>query len=286
MKDYKVARNSTDAIKSREEKTAQQAIQSAQNSIAEVENALKTKREEQKNEPKTENGNLKTQYLTEEKTNKQYLLIGPENLDENTEYPVMVFIPGEAQRGGGESGLYQYTTPAGVMKNWNLENFNGYVIIPTQTSNMKNWYNDSATATVKNILDDLNSKQKTGKTVIVGASSGAPGAGYMASKLGNDYFDEVVCIAGYPYGNIKTDMPISYYFGSEDSRRNNIITHVNSSNLKGDMFKIKGAGHDDIVKALLTADTDNDRKSDFLQKLFGKNNIKNRYLYTILQKIY
>ncbi|MBR6163957.1 hypothetical protein IKQ26_08740 [bacterium] len=241
------------------------STENTQNDATEAKDDTNAQGTEQNRNTQTQNTNIKTEFLTDEKTGMSYLLMSPENPDPNTEYPVMVFMSGEAQHGAGEKGLYADTTPVGAMKDWNLENFNGYVIIPYQKAGLKNWYNDYAANVVKSILDNLNDNQKTGKTVIVGASSGAPGAGYIANKLGTEYFDETVCIAEVIYGKKTPDMPVSYYVGTEDGKIRDMRNKIGE-----DLNIVEGATHGSVVKDLFNTDLNNDGKSDFLQDLFGE----------------
>ncbi len=211
------------------------------------------------------NVEISIDYIRDKDLKLPYVYIGPKEQDENTEYPLMVFLHGGAQHGKDEESMYEIHTPAGFINNLGLDTFNGYIICPHLSDEYKDWRTKDAAEAVQEIIDKFKSEHNTGKTVLVGASMGAGGASYIARKLGPEYFDEVVYISGCD-GNAE-DVKMTFLAYAAENENYQLYKDYFGWNLK----IINNATHETIVKELFSQDKDKNNCSDFLKKLFGED---------------
>ena len=207
---------------------------------------------------------LSTQYITDE-SGMSYMLIGPKDADPNEELPVLMYLHGMGEVGKGEQGLYSEHGPGGIVLDWDMQNFNGYILCPQLQSG--NWNNATAEAQLRSIMDNFTETHNTGKAVIMGASLGGSGATYMANHMGAEYFDEAVILSGYSGGVNDIQIPVTGYVASQDDQKS---INIMKSQFGDNLISLE-ATHGTLPKALFTMDLDGDGCSDFLQRLFAKN---------------
>ena len=128
-------------------------------------------------------------------------------LQPNEELPVLVYLHGLGEVGKGEQGMYSAHGPGGIVPDWDLANFNGYIICPQLSSG--NWSNANAENNLRQLMDSFQETHNTGKSVIMGASLGGSGATYMANHMGSEYVDEAVILSGYSGGVNDIQIPVT-----------------------------------------------------------------------------
>ena len=295
MDDYNEAKNEYDTTKEKLVSDARSEVEKARSRVEEINTHIQTantKELEKEFKPGLTVEDLfdPSIKLTKTVINKggmPYLLIAPEGVGPNEELPVLVYLHGSGERGNDPSILANNSfCPGGIMNNWGLNNFRGYIICP-QTSE-RNWKSDTNAAAIDRILTDFCSTHNVnkGKIALAGASLGGDGAVYLAGRMGTrdvnevgkngKWFTKVAAMSafGSPISPSEVSIPLIGYLGTSD--KDGAITYMsqtfNTENANGEMIRLikaTGAEHGQVPRVLFSSDkNDNDHCSDLLEWLF------------------
>lgn len=127
-----------------------------------------------------------------------YALYTPSSASDGSPVPVIIFLHGKGEFGGGEHNFMNTGMPL-VMNRWELEGFRAYVICPhmTGTWNTGYWSQPDTANQIRDLLDKFITEHSvnTEKIYLMGFSSGGVGALYMALEM-PDYFSKLVILSG------------------------------------------------------------------------------------------
>ena len=213
------------------------------------------------------NAKLNMQFVKNDGMN--YMVIAPDNVDPNEELPVLVFLHGSGEVGGGEGTMKKNFCPGGFMPNWNLNNFRGYIICPVLNSG--SWNNSKAEQNLRNVINNFSSTHKVNKDkiAITGASLGGAGTVYMAKHM-EDVFCRAAALSAYSSGVKPSDVsiPLIGIYGKSDHKGSiNYMTGKNG--FSSDVLTVVSGGHCDVPKNAFSMDNDGDNCSDLIQWLFA-----------------
>ena len=214
--------------------------------------------------------------LVAEKVNKDgtmpYILIGPENADPNEELPVLVYMHGLGEVGASQDQLLK-VGPSAIIPNWNLENFNGYILCPQLTGQYTaggNWNNPRAETYLRDMLADFEKDHAIDKNniAVAGHSLGGMGALYMAKHM-EDVFTKAAVISGYNVGINTADIniPIIGYVGTGEA--SGPMNQLFKNSLGEEYLVRVDANHGGAPQKVLERDTDGNGRSDFIEWLFN-----------------
>ncbi|MBE7705509.1 MAG: hypothetical protein E7Z90_06870, partial [Cyanobacteria bacterium SIG29] len=208
----------------------------------------------------------------------KYHLYAPEGVDPNAELPVLVYLHGSGEVGNyinrfngvSEQNPYGTVGPGKIMSEWNLSNFNGYIICPQLPSG--NWQSANVEKELRNILTEFSSEHKVNsdKIAIAGHSLGGMGTEYMAIHMG-DVFSKAAVLSGYNIGGTKSEIPIRGYTASRgdgDAYTYTVGKFVEKYG-KENSFVVESAGHGPLPGDALRLDSDGNGKSDLIEWLFS-----------------
>ncbi len=278
LTDFQKAKTDATNVKNTELSVAKSNLQTQQKTLQDINSYLNVKKAQQiKKENKISTGELfdpdskyTTQYIYDG-SNMPYLLIAPEGADPNEELPVLVYMHGAGEVGAGERAMLS-VGPGKFMPNWDLENFNGYVICPVLTGkyNAGNWNNKKAEGYIRDILTDFESTHAVDKDkmAVAGHSLGGMGALYMAKNM-EDVFSSAAVLSGYDVG-IKTsdiNIPIIGYVGTSEAQ--GPMNQLFKNTLGEEYLVHVQANHGGVPGQVLTRDSDGNGRSDFFEFLFG-----------------
>ena len=294
MDEYNKAKSEYDDAKQKLITDAREELAKAQNKVQEIGQHIKTAESKELEKEFSPAMTIEDLFgadvkLTKTVINKggmPYLLIAPEGVGPNEELPVLVYLHGSGERGNDPSILANNSfCPGGIMNNWGLNNFRGYIICP-QTSE-RNWKSDTNAAAIDKILTDFCSTHKVNKSKIAlsGASLGGDGAVYLAGRMGTrdvnevgkngKWFSKAVAMSafGSPISPSEVPIPLAGFSGGDDKKES--ITYMNNY-FKGtnkyedpiQLVRLPGASHNAVPRASFGRDKDGDHCSDLLEWLF------------------
>ena len=215
----------------------------------------------------------------------QYGLIAPKNVDPNEELPVIVFMGGIGEYKNGALGSVgsvdtngdgivdatKYNAVGTVVSQWDLEDFNGYIIIPTlNDTDIPSWTCDEAKTYLKGVISSFQENGhsiNSDKIFIGGHSVGGKGALYMAQHA-DDIFSKAFVMSGYSdyyaYDINEISIPMIGYNGKADSDYMNTTFQdkVGAENLV-----IVDTDHGAVPVNAFRRDADGDGKSDLIEWL-------------------
>ena len=272
------AKTNVESVKTKQLETAKDFVSQFDAELKKIDSAINTKNAKQiekDNHVSTSKlfdgkSNLVAQKVNEDGT-IPYILIGPENADPNEELPVLVYMHGSGEVGSSQDALLN-VGPGGIMPNWNLEDFNGYILCPQLTGsyNAGSWNNEKAEGYLRDMLADFEKDHAIDKNniAVAGHSLGGMGAIYMAKHM-DDIFTKAAVISGYDVGIDTSDIniPIIGYVGTGES--NGPMNQLFRDKL-GEEYLVKvDANHGGAPKKVFERDTDGNGRSDFIEWLFN-----------------
>lgn len=272
------AKTNVESVKTKQLETAKDFVSQFDAELKKIDSAINTKNAKQiekDNHVSTSKlfdgkSNLVAQKVNEDGT-IPYILIGPENADPNEELPVLVYMHGAGEVGSSQDVLLN-VGPGGIMPNWNLEDFNGYILCPQLTGsyNAGSWNNEKAEGYLRDMLADFEKDHAIDKNniAVAGHSLGGMGAIYMAKHM-DDIFTKAAVISGYDVGIDTSDIniPIIGYVGTSES--NGPMNQLFRDKL-GEEYLVKvDANHGGAPKKVFERDTDGNGRSDFIEWLFN-----------------
>ena len=210
------------------------------------------------------------QYVDNEET-LPYMLFYPQSKIE-TKKPLIIWLHGYCERNVDERTFLANGLPA-VMNNWSSEGFDAYVLCPQLLSGQ--WHFSNAKEQLLTLLNWFIPTYNidTENIVIVGHSSGAQGALYMAHEM-PEYFSKLVVLSGY-YPNIEISeisIPTIGYVGLVPyGEYEHIAQYMNSSFLsvfgKENMFYVQ-TWHANVPYVVFNEDKDQNNRSDIIEWMF------------------
>ena len=216
------------------------------------------------------NSKMVSTFVDNKGNGMSYMLIGPENVDPDAELPVIVYLHGSGEVGGGKSSLEKYNQPGGIIPSWNLDSFNGYIICPILSGNHNagTWANKTAEGYIRELVSDFSSTHKVDKESIYigGHSLGGMGAFYMADNA-DDIFSKAFVLSGYNHGSYNIDnisMPIIGYNGVSDSE---FMSNQFAKQFGADNLVNVNAAHGAVPVNAFQRDADGNGRSDLLEWL-------------------
>lgn len=271
------AKSGVEKVKNAQLKSAEKTLDSLQTDYEKIteafnaKNATQIKKDNHVSTSKLfdSESNLVAQKINEDGT-IPYILIGPENADPNEELPVLVYLHGAGEVGSSQDALLN-VGPGAIIPNWDLEDFNGYILCPQLTGiyNIGSWNNSAAEIHLRNLLDNFQKTHAvdTDNIAIAGHSLGGMGALYMAKNM-DDVFSKAAVLSGYDVG-ISTsdiDIPIVGYVGSNEAM--NPMTNLFTNTLGEDSLITVEANHGGVPTQVFNRDTDGNGRSDLIEWLF------------------
>ena len=211
-------------------------------------------------------------------TKMPYGIYAPENLDDSSKVPVMVFLHGKGMIGANETRAARGYIEQNF-KDYELNAFNGLIVCPQSTD----YWNGKA-ADIDEILNDVASKYNIDPDNIVIAGHSAGGTGVI-NTLDSDVFKDGVgfefrsgvCFAGYPRWTVDQnpgteeekmlDLAAPVYVYADDatikSEFDEKVTNV------AEWIDRKGTAHGKLAYLGFREDFDGNGRADILEKLFG-----------------
>lgn len=274
------AKANVEKVKNTQLKSAETNLDSLKGELEKINKAYNTKNEAQikkDNHVSTSKlfdgeSNLVAQKINEDGT-IPYILIGPENADPNEELPVLVYLHGAGEVGSSQDALLN-VGPGAIIPNWDLEDFNGYILCPQLTGiyNIGSWNNSAAEIHLRNLLNNFQETHAvdTDNIAIAGHSLGGMGALYMAKNM-EDVFSKAAVLSGYDVGINTSDIniPIVGYVGSNESTYP--MTNLFTNTLGEDSLITVDANHGGVPAQVFNRDTDGNGRSDLIEWLFDSD---------------
>lgn len=205
-------------------------------------------------------------------TKMPYGIIAPDDVDENEELPVLIYMHGSDE--GTSESLLKSRTYDDYVNQAGLEGFRGYIICPANSSGT---WQGKASSLVE-ILDDFSQSHAIDmdKIAISGYSLGGCGLPSIVTSNefngGSEYkFCRAAIIAGFNSKQAGNDLGIetAVYVGEGDSdsinsMNKNLIKQISEENY----HILKGYDHYQADKRAFTIDEDGNDRADMLEWLF------------------
>ena len=226
----------------------------------------------------------------------QYGLIAPKDIDPNEELPLIVYLPGGGEYKGGsfatvgtydrnrngkieKNDRYEYKDNAigSIVSDWDLQDFNGYIIIPTlNDSYIPNWFNENAEKYVRGVVQSFQEDHNVNSDMIFvgGNSLGGQGALYMAEHV-DDVFSKAFVMSAYAdevgrYDVNNIDIPTIGYVGKSYDFKTSDSGYMDSqfASKFGDENLVKiNRAHGKVPINAFRRDADANGKSDLIEWL-------------------
>ena len=205
-----------------------------------------------------------------------YVLIKPSEIDENVELPVIIWLHGANSQSDGEE-TFVNKSPATILSNWNLTNFNAYIICPQMKGNYyaNHWCSEYVEKNIADMLDKFTAEHLVDreKIIVAGASLGGQGSIYAAVNM-TEYFRKAVVLCGYPSLAKCSDIsiPVIGYVGTvakgEDPNSVKFMKNTFASQVGEEKLIIVESSHNELPKKVFEIDEDNNGKSDVVEWMF------------------
>ena len=199
-----------------------------------------------------------------------YALYTPSTASTSGDIPLIVWLHGATDESTNQAKIETRGLPRAIAE-WDLLNFNAYVVAPQITSGWHvAWYNSSGKNAVDSVVAYLieNYNIDTNKIIIAGHSNGGIGALYMAVNDNNNYYAAVVSISGGRPANLSSlKIPVHGYTGEKDYTSNYNFTMHTLGNLFGseNVFNIIGSDHAQVSWTAFELDEDGNNRSDAIE---------------------
>ena len=234
---------------------------------------------EDKNEKSIFDKNITYSYEYVYKSNGvSYALYTPSTVKNSEKIPLIIWLHGSGSRGIPKKN-FKKTGLIGIIRDWNLENFNAYILSPhISKETTSSWGSRNIKEKVYVILEEILNTKKidTNKIILSGHSMGGIGV-YDLANGKSDLFSAFVVMSGY---NTKTDLtqynkiPIKGYVGlPETGEDNSSYKHMINSFVKNfgqENLTIFETTHGKIPKTAFTQDLNNDNRSDLIEWMLNQ----------------
>ena len=215
----------------------------------------------------------------------RYMLVEPKNTDNNEQLPLIVYLPGTGEYKSGALGTVgcvdknndgsisddevKHNALGTILKNWNLKDFNGYVIAPSlECVDSKGWATPVAEEYVRGIVSSFSESHNVDKdkVFIGGHSIGGIGTMYMATRA-SDVFSKAFVLSGFAHSSYDIrdiSMPVIGYNGVGDSpfMEQDFVNVFGKEN-----FVRVDRKHGSVPINAFNRDADGDSKSDLIEWL-------------------
>ena len=209
-----------------------------------------------------------------------YILYTPSTAETNEKTPLIISLHGMGDRGTSAAN-FENKFISKMLKNWPLEGFNAYVMIPhlsgagyAETWNAQ-YVAEKLFAIIDQVVEECNID--TDRIIIQGQSMGGYGCLYMAAYH-PEYFSAVVPISAY---NSKTDLsklegiPFRAYVGSknygEDGNSEYFVMNTLVNVFGAENVNQRLCSHDEIPIMAFEEDLNEDGKSDLIEWMLAQN---------------
>ena len=205
-----------------------------------------------------------------------YLVIGPKDVGEDEELPVLVYLHGTGERGGNKGDLENSSLPKTLLNGEETsefdENFRGYIICPQLPSKSGDWCNNGAAEKIVKIINDFDSKENVNidrdNMAIAGHSLGGNGAIYMAENVkdenGKPLFKRVAVLSATEGDISNIEIPANAYVGTEDNSNSDAFMHEAFNNPKE-----VPSDHGHVPQEVLKLDENQNGRPDFFEDLYS-----------------
>ena len=286
---YEEAKVQYDKDKADKIEKAKEAVSAATKRISEVDTALnnlKVKEDKQKNmtfgddfDPNLKSYN--SQYITED-GGMPYLYVGPEKLDPNKKYKVIVGLHGAGEFGKNETALRNSSLPSalinGKLRNGtdiNLDNADVIYLFPQNPN--KNWETPDVLKSVDDVISAAakryNIQIDEEHISLTGHSMGGRGCLYFAEHYNNTpnlkhKIRKVAALSAYNAANLEnikaSGIPIRAYYGTSGDEGSASYTTGKFRSVFGDekVFGVQGkGGHGSVPEYAYIMDKDGEDKN-------------------------
>lgn len=209
-----------------------------------------------------------------------YGLITPSSFHEGNKLPLIVSLHGMSELNCSES-KFESRFVINLMKNWELECFNAYVLFPHLAGNgySSSWNDKRSANNVFSLIDFIVNKYNinTDKIIIQGHSMGAYGCMYMAACKPN-FFSAIVPISPYA-SNVNLNkikgIPFRCYVGNnlfgEDGSCVKFTNETISSKFGEETIFRRDVSHNEIPVVAYAEDLNGDNKSDLIEWMLAQS---------------
>lgn len=206
-----------------------------------------------------------------------YALYTPSSAIDEQPTALIVWLHGSGECNITAEDFLTAGLPA-VLKNWDLDGFNAYILCPHLTGEYNGkWNTESSRENLQTLLDNIiaNYNIDINNIIISGHSLGGSGAAYMAHEL-PEYFSKCVILSGYSTGvdisEIK--MPVIAYIGTEacgeDISSIKYTWQYLATNFGDNNIITMNSSHGGLPYAAFTQDSDGDKQSDLIKWMFAE----------------
>ena len=205
-----------------------------------------------------------------------YALLTPSTANDYTDIPLIVWLHDRNEQNLSTSDFAK-TGILGSISNWNLENFNAYIICPLLQGNYyaEYWCNPKTKTDLTNLLAKFISEHDIDKEkiTVAGASLGAQGALYMSAEM-DEYFTRGVIFSGYSCGIpcSEIEIPVVGYravYGELEEVTYFMTVHFASSE-KCLCKKVK-TNHYELPEVVFNTDRDENGRADIIEWMLCKD---------------
>lgn len=215
----------------------------------------------------------------------RYMLIEPTKVDSNEQLPLIVYLPGTGEYKSGALGTVghvdknldgsisddevKHNALGTILKNWELKDFNGYIIAPSlECVDSNGWATPIAEKYVRGIVSTFSDSHNVNqdKVFIGGHSIGGIGTMYLSTHA-SDIFSKAFVLSGFAHDTYDIrdiSMPIIGYNGKGDSpfMDQNFVDVFGKEN-----FVKVATKHGSVPINAFNRDADCDGKSDLIEWL-------------------
>ena len=210
-------------------------------------------------------------------TSMPYGLFTPSNVSQNEETPLLVWLHGSGEVGTGQ-GAFDNAGLVKVLRTWNLDGFNAYVICPHLTGAYRgNWSNTTSLNNLNALLDKFISEHKvdTEKVMLSGHSLGGLGSLYVAYHSPTRY-SSLAVMSGYHPGvdigaiKIPTVAYVGTIGGGEDSNSYNFTVGTFKPKFGEANTFVRNTSHGAVPRVAYTEDSNKDNQSDLMEWMLSQ----------------
>lgn len=188
------------------------------------------------------------------------------NIKSNT---LIIYLHGYMDKGLDEKAFTATGLP-GVLKYWQFENINSYIICPQLYGTISSWTDSKALELLEEIINNFTSNKQIDEIILMGQGEGAKSAIEISQKL--QIFSKLILFSAYDPGvEIKNDINTTFYVGNKEygedgwsitSSKNLIKKFTNSKII------FSNSSQAGLIRDILTSDNNKNKVSDFFEELY------------------
>lgn len=199
-----------------------------------------------------------------------YALFTPSSADDDISIPLIVWLHDRNEHNLSEEEFIKKGF-AGIISNWNLENFNAYIIYPQMKGSYYSeyWCNPNTKSHLTSLLDKFIAEHNINKDkiIVAGARLGAQGALYMSVEM-VEYFDRAVIFSGYSCGIqcSEIEIPVNGFLATySELEEVSYFMNYHFSPLKNCKLQEIKTNRYDLLEVVLNLDRKSNGKSDIVE---------------------